>query len=241
MNDTGKKLSVEIWSDVMCPFCYIGKRRFEAALAQFQHKNDIEVTWKSFQLNPNMITNTNVSVTENLAKSKGWTIEYAREMNSYVTNMAAGVGLSFDFNKAVVANSFNAHRLLQFAKTKGKGNELKELLLKAYFTDGKNTDDNEILIQLGQFAGLQIDEVEAVVNDRNSFANAVQIDVQQSRALGINGVPFFLFNKKQTISGAQEIPFFLNALEKAYGEWKGSESTFSFGKIVGPSTIVQAE
>jgi len=233
MNGTGKKMQVEIWSDVMCPFCYIGKRRFEAALSQFPHKNDIEVTWKSFQLNPNMVTNPSISVTESLAKSKGWTVEYAREMSNYVSNMAAGVGLKFDFDKAVVANSFNAHRLLQFAKTKGKGDALKELLLEAYFTDGKNTDDNETLIKLGELAGLPKDEVKAIVSDKNLFAAEVQSDVQQSKVLGINGVPFFLINKKQAISGAQETATFINALEKAHSNWKVSESNFTIGKIVG--------
>jgi predicted DsbA family dithiol-disulfide isomerase len=227
MNDTGKKMSVEIWSDVMCPFCYIGKRRFEAALNQFQFKDDIEVIWKSFQLNPNMVTNTNVSVTESLAKSKGWTVEYAREMGNYVTNMAAGVGLKFNFDKAVVANSFNAHRLLQFAKTKGKGDALKELLLKAYFEEGKNTDDTEILTQLGVMVGLFRDEVLLVLSDKNSFAEAVRKDVQQSKELGINGVPFFSINKKLGISGAQETSTFLQALNKAHKEWTPSKPTFS--------------
>ena len=105
-------MTVDVFSDITCPFCYIGKRRFEKALANFKDKNDIEVVWKSFQLNPNMVTNPNISTTENLAKSKGWTLEYTREMSNHVTKMAAGEGLIFDFDKAVVANSCQIERLV---------------------------------------------------------------------------------------------------------------------------------
>jgi predicted DsbA family dithiol-disulfide isomerase len=110
-------MKVQIWSDVMCPFCYIGKRRFEQALQQFDNAADIEVEWKSFQLNPNLKTDPSLNVTQYLADIKGWTIDHARQMNDHVTQMAAEVGLTYDFDKAVVANSFDAHR---FAHLKAK-------------------------------------------------------------------------------------------------------------------------
>ncbi len=147
-------MKVEIWSDVMCPFCYIGKRRFENALEQFPDKGQIEVVWKSFQLNPAMKTEPGKNINEYLAETKGWTLSYARQMNDYVTNMAKEVGLHYDFDKAIVANSFDAHRLIQLAKDNGKGDAMEEKLFKAYFTEGKNMADHETLIQLGTEIGL---------------------------------------------------------------------------------------
>jgi predicted DsbA family dithiol-disulfide isomerase len=142
-------MKVEIWSDVMCPFCYIGKRKFEKALEQFPHKNTIEVVWKSFQLDPSTVTDPSLSTIENLAHKKGWSKEQANETVAYVSNIAKQVGLTFNFEKAVVANSFDAHRLSHLAKKYGKQNELEEKLFAAYFTEGKNTADYETLLQIG--------------------------------------------------------------------------------------------
>lgn len=218
------KMKVEIWSDVMCPFCYIGKRRFENALAKFEHSDEIEIVWKSFQLNPNAITNPEINVIEDLARKKGWTVDYARDMTKYVTEMAEDEGLTYDFDNAVSANSFKAHRLLQFAKTQGKGDELKEKLLSAYFTEGKNTDDNETLINLGTNVGLDQKSVKEVVEDKTAYANNVNADIQKARELKINGVPFFLLDGKVGISGAQHVDSFEKGLKKAYKQWKKEQS-----------------
>lgn len=220
-----EKMKIEIWSDVMCPFCYIGKRRFEKALDQFPQSDSIEVVWKSFQLNPDMITNPKISTTEALAKSKGWTLEHTREMSAYVSEMAKEEGLLFDFDNAVVANSFKAHRVLQYAKTLGKGDALKELLLKAYFIEGKNTDDNTVLIRLGETIGLDSQAITEVVNNKEAFADAVNLDVDESRKLGITGVPFFVFDRKLGVSGAQKVEAFGNALQKAFEAWSGNKVT----------------
>lgn len=209
---------VEIWSDVMCPFCYIGKRRFEKALAQFAKKEEVEVIWKSFQLNPDLKTNPEVNAVRHLATSKGWTHEYAMKATSQVSEMAKNEGLQFNFVKAVVANSFNAHRLLQFAKTKQKGAQLKESLLKAYFIDGKNVDDTDTLIQLGVDAGLNSTEVKTVLNDVNAFAKEVNFDLAEAKTFGISGVPFFAIDRKFGISGAQDTSAMLQALQHAYNE-----------------------
>lgn len=152
-------MKVEIWSDVMCPFCYIGKRRFEDALQQFDGKDKVEVEWKSFQLNPDMQTTPSINISQYLADVKGWTLDYAKEMNAHVTQMAAEVGLTYDFDRAVVANSFNAHRFSHFAKQHGLGDVAEEALFKAYFTLGKNTDDLHTLADLGEEIGLNRDEV----------------------------------------------------------------------------------
>ncbi|AEV33849.1 putative dithiol-disulfide isomerase involved in polyketide biosynthesis [Owenweeksia hongkongensis DSM 17368] len=226
-------MKVEIWSDVMCPFCYIGKRRFEKALSNFKHKDDIEVVWKSFQLDPTTVTNPALSVTEELARKKGWTLEQTREMSAHVTKMAEGEGLHYDFDKAVVANSFNAHRLLQFAKTQGKGDALKEALLYAYFTDGKNTDDTATLLELGLKAGLEKEEVEKVLSDESLFADAVNKDVAEAQQLRISGVPFFVLDKKYGISGAQELMVFEQNLAKAHEEWKATQTTTTIETIEG--------
>lgn len=212
-------MKVEIWSDVMCPFCYIGKRRFEQAMEEFEKFNDIDIEWKSFQLNPDMETQPGKNVTEYLAEVKGWSIEKADQMNRHVTEMAAEAGLDFNFEDAVVANSFNAHRFTHFAKARNKGNEAEEALFKAYFTDGKNTDDIDTLAELGADIGLDKKEIRSML-ESDKYANAVQQDILAARNMGIQGVPFFLFNRKYAISGAQESEVFTKALEKSWNEWK---------------------
>ena len=130
-------MKVEIWSDVMCPFCYIGKRRFEHALAEFENKEAVEIEWKSFQLNPLLKTDPSVNVIDYLADTKGWQPGYARQMTDQVTEMAAQVGLTYNMDRVVLANSLNAHRFTHLAKTHGLGSEAEEALFCAYFTDGK--------------------------------------------------------------------------------------------------------
>jgi predicted DsbA family dithiol-disulfide isomerase len=210
-------MKVEIWSDVMCPFCYIGKRKFEHALNQFDHKDEVEVVWKSFQLQPDLVTDPTKNTTDHLAKIKGWSIAQATEANQYVTNMAKEVGLDYHLDKAIVANSFDAHRVLQFAKTKGKGDLLKEQLLKAYFVDGKNTADHTTLIDLAAEIGLDATEVKSVL-DSNTFADKVQQDIYESHQIGVRGVPFFVFNDKYAVSGAQAPETFLGALKQSFSE-----------------------
>lgn len=210
-------MKVEIWSDVMCPFCYIGKRKFEAALNDFSNKNNIEVEWKSFQLNAELKTDPSKNTIQHLAESKGWTMEYTRNTISYVTNMAAGVGLHYDFDKAVVANSFDAHRLIQYAKTKGKGDAAEEALFKAYFTEGKNTADHAVLVQLGKDIGLDGDAVKTLLSG-TEFSAEVQRDIAESQKIGVTGVPFFVIDRKYAVSGAQDPKIFLETLNKAWGE-----------------------
>ncbi len=152
-------MKVEIWSDVMCPFCYIGKRRFESALAEFAHKDDVEIEWKSFQLNPDLVTDPSLNITQYLADIKGWTLDYAQQLNNNVTEMAAGEGLTYDFEKAVVANSFDAHRFAHLAKKYGLGDAAEETLFRGYFTEGLNIADHDTLVELGTEIGLDKNEV----------------------------------------------------------------------------------
>jgi predicted DsbA family dithiol-disulfide isomerase len=210
-------MKVEIWSDVMCPFCYIGKRRFENALAQFPQKDNVEVEWKSFQLNPELANNSRQSVHEYLAERKGWTLSYAKQLNDQVTGMAAEVGLQYNLDKAVVANSFDAHRFSHLAAKHGLGDAAEESLFRAYFTEGKDVSDREVLVQLGTAIGLDAEEVRTTLSG-NSYAREVQQDIAEAAALGARGVPFFVIDRKYAVSGAQPEEVFLNALRQSFSE-----------------------
>lgn len=206
----------------MCPFCYIGKRRFEQALGQFEHKDEIEVEWKSFQLNPNLVTDPTININQYLADIKGITIDHAKQLNDHVTQMAAEVGLTYDFDKAIVANSFDAHRFAHLAKQNSLGDEAEEALFNAYFTEGKNIADHETLAELGEQIGLDKDEVAHTLKG-NKYAINVNQDIAQAQQLGVRGVPFFVLDMKYGISGAQPVEAFTETLEKAYTEWTATK------------------
>jgi len=212
-------MKVEIWSDVMCPFCYIGKRRFEKALEQFPGKDDIEVTWKSFQLNPAMKTEPGKNINQYLSGIKGWSIAEAKRANEYVTQMAKEVGLDFDFDRAVVANSFDAHRVAHLAKANGKGDAMEEQLFRAYFTEGKNIADHNTLVQLAVSIGIGEDAVQNTLKS-DEYADAVESDIYEAHQIGVRGVPYFVLNDRYAVSGAQATETFLGALDKAWGEWE---------------------
>lgn len=210
-------MQIEIWSDVMCPFCYIGKRKFEAAMKQFNGSEPIELVWKSFQLSPDMKTQPGKSINQFLAEHKGISVAEAQRMNDYVTQMAKQVGLDYHFDKTVVANSFNAHRFAHFAGTHGKQDEAEEALFKAYFTDGKNIDDLPTLMDLAVQIGLDANSLKDAM-ERGDHAEDVRRDIYEAQQVGVRGVPFFLFNGKYAVSGAQDSAVFLQALERARGE-----------------------
>ena len=204
-------MKVEIWSDVMCPFCYIGKRKFEMALNLFEGKDNVEIVWKSFQLDPTIVSDANKTVNQFLAERKGWTVEYAEQMNDHVTKIAKEVGLEYNLDKAVVANSFDAHRFSHLAKMHNRQNEAEEQLFKAYFTDGKNTADHDTIIQLGVEIGLDANEIKQMLKS-DAYSEDVRMDIYEAQQIGVSGVPFFLFIDKYTITGAQDSSVFLQAL-----------------------------
>ena len=215
-------MKIEIWSDVMCPFCYIGKRRFEEALQNFEHKDAVEVEWKSFQLNPDLQTDPSLNINQYLADVKGWTLEYAQQLNDRVTQMAAEVGLKYDFDKAVVANSFDAHRFAHLAKANGLGEAAEESLFKAYFTDGLNIADHDTLTTLGTELGLDETALKQTLST-NAYAEDVKHDIAEAGYLGIRGVPFFVMNGKYAVSGAQMVPVFTETLEKSFADWQNEK------------------
>lgn len=211
----GQLLTIEIWSDVVCPFCYIGKRELENALAKFAHRDSVRVLWKSFELDPNAPARSTENTYAMLSRKYGMTHEQAVERTRGVRERAAGLGLHYDFDKTVVGSSFDAHRLLQFAKTKGMGDAMKERLFKAYFTEGKHIADQATLLALATEVGLNAAEVEAALTS-NAFTAEVRSDEEEARQLGISGVPFFAFDRRLAVSGAQTSEVFLQALEQAW-------------------------
>lgn len=210
-------MKVDIWSDVRCPFCYIGKRKFEAALADFEHKEQVEVEWHSFELDPNAETVPDANSAQHLADKYGRSLEWAEEMQENVTATAAEVGLKFNLDKSIVANSFDAHRLIQLAKAHGLGDQIEEQLFIAHFTEGKNIADHQTLVEVGVSIGLEKEAIKTML-EGSYFTDEVRYDEQTAQNIGIRGVPFFVLNQKLGISGAQAPETFLDALNQAWQE-----------------------
>lgn len=218
-NTMQNTMHVEIWSDVLCPFCYIGKRRFEAALADFPQRKNITVTWKSFQLDPHAKAGEHPSYAQMLATKKGLHPQQAVQMLAGVTAMARESGLNYHFERAVVANSYDAHRFSHLALKHGLQDAAEEALFSAHFTSGKDIADRAILAALGTAIGLDANEVQRVL-ESNEYAAEVQADVREASEIGVQGVPFFVFNRRYAVSGAQESAVFLDVLTQSFAEWQ---------------------
>lgn len=217
-------MTVNIWSDIRCPFCYIGKVKFEKALQQFAFKDQIEIKWRSFQLEPDLKTQPNENTTEHFSIRKGISKDQAIQMFQQVEAVAKEVGLDFNLNETVVANSFMAHRFIQYAQSKGLGNEVEEALFIAYFVDCKNIDDVEVLMSLGEKIGLEKEALNEILQS-DQFADQVKQDLKMAQEMGINGVPFFVFNNKYAVSGAQAPEAFLQTIEHAWAEFEAENKT----------------
>jgi predicted DsbA family dithiol-disulfide isomerase len=210
-------MQVEIWSDVVCPWCYVGKRRFEQALARFAHADEVTSIYRSFELDPNAPRERTGSHDEHLARKYGMTVDRARQLNQQMTETAAAEGLDFRLDRIRGGNTFDAHRLLHWALKHGKQAELKERLLLATFTDGEPIADRDALARLAADVGLDADEARVVLaGDR--YADAVRDDEEQATAYGITGVPFFVVDGKYGVSGAQPAEVLLQVLDRAYDE-----------------------
>ena len=207
-------MKIEIWSDIMCPFCYIGKRQLESALAAFPN-NEFEIEWKSFQLDPTITPQSGKDVYTFLAERKGISVEQSIEMHKGVVERAKSVGLDYHFDKAVISNSLTAHRIIQLAKTKKMGDAMEEVFFKAYFTEGRDLNDAATLIELGVKAGLNTNEVQEVVENENLFLKDVKSDISEAQEIGVQGVPFFVFDRKYAVSGAQPVEAFVNTIKEA--------------------------
>jgi len=213
------KIQVEIWSDVMCPFCYIGKRQFEAALDGFDDRDRVEVTWRSYQLDPKLKAEPGQSLYEYLSRRKGMSLEHSKQMHDQVAKSAATVGLDYRFDRVVVNNSHAAHRLVQLAKTQGRGNQVEEELFRAYFTEGRDIGDRSVLAALAVAAGLKADEAaEAFEDPTGEWGRRVDDEASEAHALGSAGVPFFVFQRQYAVTGAQGESTFRKVLEKVARE-----------------------
>ncbi len=211
------KMKVEIWSDVVCPWCYIGKRRFETALQRFEHRDQVTVTWRSFELDPASKNQQEFDYAGALAAKYGTGVGKAKEMLATMTAAAAVDGLEYHFDIAQHANTFDAHRLLHLAAAHGVQEELEERLFRAVFTEGRAVGDHATLTQLGADVGLDRAEV-AVMLAGNDNAAAVRADQAQARSYGISGVPFFVIDGKYGVSGAQPADALQQVLEQAWQE-----------------------
>jgi predicted DsbA family dithiol-disulfide isomerase len=210
-------MKVEIWSDVVCPWCYLGKRRFESALAQFDHRDQVEVIWRSYQLDPNAPRVSEETVNEMLAKKYGISQKQAAANHDRLTALGAEAGLEYHFEKARIGNTFDAHRLIHLAATKGLQNAVKERLMKAYFTDGAAIGDSETLVQIVSEVGIDADLARAVLAS-DAYADEVRADERRARTLGIHGVPFYAIDEKYGVSGAQPAEVFSKVLERAWAD-----------------------
>jgi predicted DsbA family dithiol-disulfide isomerase len=205
-------IKIEVWSDINCPFCYIGKRNLESALQDF-NEDQVEVEWKSFELDPTGHPPKGANALELLAKKYGRDVQWAQEMNANMTKMAQEAGLEFHLEKLVPANSFDAHRVIHLAKKFGKQNDMKERLLKAKLVEGKDISDKEILVELAIGVGLSNEEAQKVLNG-DLYSRDVRQDEEMAMKLGITGVPFFVVNQQYALSGAQPAEAFKEVLEK---------------------------
>ena len=207
-------MKIEIWSNVVCPWCYIGKRRLEHALGEFEHAGEVEISWRSFQLNPDTPPGTAVPTRDYLAKRFG---RQATAMTGRVAELGREEGLDLDFDAALTVNTLDAHRVLHLAADLGLGDAAKERLLRAHFTEGADLSDPDTLVALLSEIGVDPDRVRSVLAG-DEYAKAVRDDIQQARILGATGVPFFVIDRKYGISGAQPAEAFLHALRTAYAD-----------------------
>jgi len=208
-------MRIEIWSDVVCPWCYIGKRRLEAALAGFPHRDDVQVTWRSFELDPGAPARYPGTLADLLAQKMGTTPAQAQAANARLTDLAAADGLTYHLDQAQPGNTFDAHRLIHLAAAYGCQDAVKEALLQAYFTEGAAIGDPATLVAIVSAAGLPADEARAVLTS-GAYAADVRADERRAAAFGITGVPFVVIDERYGVSGAQPVAVFRETLETAW-------------------------
>ena len=214
------QLTVDIWSDVVCPWCYIGKRRFEAALEQFEHRDDVTVLWHSFELDPEAPPVAQGRSAERLAAKYGMTVEEAAGRQAEITTLAAQDGLTYDLAESRGGNTFDAHRLIHLAAEHRLGDAAMERLMRAYYSEREAIGDRETLQRLALEAGLPAEEVREVLGGER-YADAVRADERAATQIGIRGVPFFVLARKYGVSGAQPAEVLLQALQQAWDEVAG--------------------
>ena len=210
-------MKVEIWSDIACPWCYIGKRRFARALENFSHRDDVDIIWRSFELDPAAPKTAGVPAAEHLASKYGVSIDEARAMGANTASEGKKEGLELRFDRVQVANTFDAHRLIHFAAEEGRAVEMVERLFTAYLTGGAAVADIDTLVRLAVEVGLDADATRSML-EGTRFADAVRADEERARHFRITGVPFYAIDERYGISGAQQSELMLDTLRKAWDE-----------------------
>jgi predicted DsbA family dithiol-disulfide isomerase len=223
-----KKVVIEIWSDVVCPFCYVGKKKLEQAVQRLNAEDKVEIVWHSFQLDPDFPKGESIPSTPYLSQRKGYPIEQVKAMSEHLTVQGKSYNIDFNFNEALTFNTLDAHRLIQWAKTVEKSDALKEALMKAYFTDGMDLSKKVNLIAVCKSLGLDSDKAKAII-ESNAFEEEVQQDIYQSRQLAIRGVPYFLINESLSISGAQSDEIFESVISSALKDVKAESNDSNEG------------
>ena len=210
-------MKIEIWSDFVCPFCYIGKRLLDQALESFEHSDQVDVVYKSYELHPDAKSDESISMYEMLAKKMGVSAEEAASMSDRVKEHAASVGLRYQFNSVKQTNTLDAHRLLKYAETVGKASVYTERLFRAHFTESAFIGNHETLLKLAHEAGLDQVRAEEVLSS-NAYESDVRRDQLEGQTLGVKGVPFYVFNRKYAISGVQPLELIKETLNQVWEE-----------------------
>ncbi|MDY0410394.1 DsbA family oxidoreductase [Virgibacillus soli] len=223
-------MKIEVWSDFVCPFCYIGKRRLEEALHAFPYRDHVVVQYKSYELNPQAKHDPTRSYFELLADKFQSSVEDAARTSAQIADQARELGLDYQFEKMQPTNTFHAHRLVKYAEKVGKGNELVERLFHAYFTDAKLISNQDTLLQLASDIGLQRDKVEEILH-ANKFGKRVREEEEQAYEIGIQGVPFYIFNEKYAVSGAQPPEVFEQVLNQVWELEKEEQNTIQLTSL----------
>ena len=229
------ELRIDVWSDIACPWCYVGKRRLEAALALFPHRDAVEIVWRAFELDPSAPSerDRSVSYAERISKKYGTAVREAEVRVKQMTDVAAQNGLDFRFDIIRSGNTFDAHRVIHLAAERGKQDAVKERLLRAYLTEGELMSDPETLVRLGGEAGLDPEEVRALLAS-DGHVKHVREDEDEARKLGISGVPFFVMGGKYAVSGAQPTEVLLRALQRAWDDLGARPLVYAEGAACGP-------
>jgi len=217
MANPEQKIAIEVFSDVVCPWCYIGKRRFERALASFGGADDVDVVWRSFQLNPAHPRGVRTNHDQHLAEKLGTTRDEVRRLNERVIGLAAAEGLQYDFDRYQVINTFDAHRVAHLGASLGLGDAIEERLMRAQLEEGEVLDDPSTLVRLASEVGIPEEETRTML-ETDAYADAVRADIDEAHELGITGVPFFVIDRRFGISGAQPAELFGRALAMVASE-----------------------
>jgi Predicted dithiol-disulfide isomerase involved in polyketide biosynthesis len=228
-----EKMKIEIWSDIACPYCYIGKRKLEGALNNFPHRENVEIIWHSYELNPDLpATPLNKSIYQFIASQYNVTVEQQKKNMEQISSSAHSLDLNFDFDRTVVANTSKALRLVKLAAKYNLANEAEEALFDAYFVSGKDVSDDKILLNIGEGIGIPQSEISKML-DSDQFMDEVKKDIKYSEEeLNLQYIPFYRINDKFIIQGSVTTDEYLETLHKAYESWSGNDTSSSEGDSI---------